>query len=154
MTQHRLKIGLVQEAWHSNPSEHQEHLARSIFSAAKQACDAQFLTGDDLTYLASMAVGGIGCISVLSNVFPREMKRMGDLWQQGNLKEALQLHEALFPLMQALFWETNPCPLKALMSEMKLCENVLRLPLGGISEQNNAAIRDLLCKTRTVLNYG
>ena len=93
------------------------------------------LSGDDLSFLPSMAAGGEGCVSVLSNLMPREMQAMYDAYRQGNTTRALAYHQCLFPLMQALFMESNPSPIKALLANTyPEIENVLRLPLAPLSE--------------------
>ena len=95
------------------------------------------LSGDDLSFLPSMAAGGEGCVSVLSNLMPREMQAMYDAYRQGNTARALAYHQCLFPLMQALFMESNPSPIKALLANaFPEMENVLRLPLAPLSEEN------------------
>ena len=95
------------------------------------------LSGDDLSFLPSMAAGGEGCVSVLSNILPREMQAIYDAYRQGDNMRALAYHQCLFPLMQALFIESNPAPIKALLAkEYAGMENVLRLPLASLSEAN------------------
>jgi 4-hydroxy-tetrahydrodipicolinate synthase len=123
----------------------------SFFSETKMLSKVEVLSGDDLTYLASLAVGGVGCISVLSNVFPREVQLMTDWWQAGNTTAALRMHEILYPLVQALFCETNPCPVKAALAEMNLCANVLRLPLAPITAEHQRGIRMVLGETKEKL---
>jgi 4-hydroxy-tetrahydrodipicolinate synthase len=119
----------------------------AFFSACRQLSAVEFLSGDDLTYLASLAVGGHGCISVISNIFPREMQLMTEWWHHGNATAALKMHDLLFPLMQALFVETNPCPVKAALAEMNLCANVVRLPLAPITVEHQRALRTVLATT-------
>lgn len=95
------------------------------------------LSGDDLSFLPSMGAGGEGCVSVLSNILPREMQAMYDAYRKGDNMRALAYHQCLFPLMQALFIESNPAPIKALLAdEHAAMENVLRLPLATLSAAN------------------
>jgi 4-hydroxy-tetrahydrodipicolinate synthase len=119
-----------------------------LFSAYKQQNLAAYLSGEDLTYLPTLALGGVGCISVISNIFPREMRLMTEWWLHGDKERALAMHEALFPLMQALFWETNPCPLKAAAAELGLCNNVLRLPMFTVTSENHAKLQSILAETK------
>lgn len=123
-----------------------------FFSACKQETKAALLSGDDPTYLASLAVGGVGCISVISNVFPREMQLLTEWWQQGKTAAALKMHDILFPMMQVLFVETNPCPTKAALAEMQLCSNSLRLPLAPITEAHYLTVKTVLAATITKLH--
>ncbi len=95
------------------------------------------LSGDDLSFLPSMGAGGEGCVSVLSNILPREMQTIYDAYRGGDNTRALAYHQCLFPLMQALFIESNPAPIKALLAdEHAAVEDVLRLPLASLSAEN------------------
>jgi 4-hydroxy-tetrahydrodipicolinate synthase len=95
------------------------------------ACPAEFavLSGDDATALALVAVGGRGVISVVSNLCPAEMHTMVALGLEGKLEEARAINYRLLPLMDLLFVESNPIPVKAALSLMGFGENELRLPL-------------------------
>lgn len=87
------------------------------------------LSGDDSLALPMMAVGARGVVSVASNVLPREISRLCTLALKGRSKEAGALHLKLFPVIKALFVETNPIPVKAACEMMGLCRGELRLPL-------------------------
>ncbi len=87
------------------------------------------LSGNDDQTLAIMASGGDGVISVFSNPYPSEMKKITDALLNNNLKLAQQLNNEYLSMMNALFIETSPSPVKYVMSKLGLCENVLRLPL-------------------------
>jgi len=87
------------------------------------------LSGNDDQTLAIMASGGVGVISVFSNPYPKEMKKVTDALLNGNLKLAQQLSNKYLSMMNALFIETSPSPVKYVMNKLGLCENVLRLPL-------------------------
>ncbi|HAH05171.1 MAG TPA: 4-hydroxy-tetrahydrodipicolinate synthase [Elusimicrobia bacterium] len=87
------------------------------------------LSGDDSLTLPMMAVGAQGTISVVSNLLPRETARMCAAALAGDYAKARRLHLQLFPLVKALFIETNPIPVKAAAHAMGLCANELRLPL-------------------------
>jgi 4-hydroxy-tetrahydrodipicolinate synthase len=118
------------------------------FARAAAVCQSDFLTGDDPTFLASLAVGGQGVISVISNVFPEATVAIQTAFEQGNHKLALAINQALMPMIDALFIEANPCPTKFLMSRMGLCRPSLRLPLAPVlqkSEQTIAKIYDETC---------
>jgi 4-hydroxy-tetrahydrodipicolinate synthase len=82
---------------------------------------------DDMT-LPVLAVGGVGVISVVSNMFPRQMSELCRLYET-NAEECLSLYKAFVPLMRSLFTETNPMPIKSAMAYLKLCSGELRLPL-------------------------
>jgi 4-hydroxy-tetrahydrodipicolinate synthase len=87
------------------------------------------LSGNDDQTLPIMALGGDGVISVFSNPYPSEMKKITDAMLKNNLKLAQELNNKYLAMMNALFVETSPAPVKYVMSKLGLCENVLRLPL-------------------------
>jgi 4-hydroxy-tetrahydrodipicolinate synthase len=87
------------------------------------------LSGNDDQTLAIMASGGDGVISVFSNPYPTEMKKITQAMLKNNLKLAQELNNKYLSMMNVLFVETSPTPVKYVMSKLGLCENVLRLPL-------------------------
>ncbi len=87
------------------------------------------LSGDDDLTLPMMALGASGVFSVASNIAPREVSNMVHRAAKGDYKSARELHYRLSPLFKACFSESNPVPVKAGLSLMKLCRNELRLPL-------------------------
>lgn len=95
------------------------------------ACPSHFavLSGDDVTALALTAMGGAGVISVISNIMPRIMSQMISATREGNLEAARKLHYQMQPLMDLLFIESNPIPVKAALSLKGYTANEVRLPL-------------------------
>jgi 4-hydroxy-tetrahydrodipicolinate synthase len=91
------------------------------------------LSGDDFTTLPFLCVGGIGTVSVASNVVPSLMKDLVNAAREGRLTDAIGINERLFPLFTALFLETSPAPVKAALHAMGLLEDELRLPLVPVS---------------------
>ena len=87
------------------------------------------LSGNDDQTLAIMASGGDGVISVFSNPYPANMKEITDAVLKNNLKSAQELNNKYLSMMNALFVETSPAPVKYVMSKLGLCENILRLPM-------------------------
>jgi 4-hydroxy-tetrahydrodipicolinate synthase len=87
------------------------------------------LAGDDHLAVPSIALGAEGLVSVLGNVLPAEAKRLVEAARAGRRDEALRLHAALLPVIDALFCESNPIPLKAALSLAGLAGDALRLPL-------------------------
>ena len=102
------------------------------------------LSGDDELTLPILALGGDGLISVVSNVVPALMSQLVRLGRQHRFEEAQHLHMRLLPWMRMAFIESNPIPVKAALSMMQMCENVLRSPLVPMSVTHNAAVRDAL----------
>ncbi|WP_447970051.1 4-hydroxy-tetrahydrodipicolinate synthase [Nitrospira sp. M1] len=94
------------------------------------------LAGDDPLTLPMMAIGAKGVITVTANVAPADMANMVNLASKGNYDEARKLHYKLSPLFTALFYETNPIPVKAALSKMGKIQNELRLPLTSIAHQH------------------
>ena len=86
-------------------------------------------SGNDDQTVPILALGGVGVISVLSNVLPRETGEMCKTFFRGDLKGAMELQKKYLPLIHALFSQVNPIPVKAAMSALGFCENYLRLPL-------------------------
>ena len=91
---------------------------------------------DDDQISPIMALGGVGVISVLSNVLPKETHDMCALMAQGKVKEAAAMQLKYLPFINALFCETNPIPAKAAMNELGFCTNEIRLPLCEMAPAN------------------
>ncbi|OHE23189.1 MAG: 4-hydroxy-tetrahydrodipicolinate synthase [Syntrophus sp. GWC2_56_31] len=103
--------------------------------------DFDVLSGDDIFTLALMAIGGKGVISVISNVVPADMAGMVDAFMAGDLEKARALHYKMSPLIDALFIETNPIPVKTAMAMMGKIDPELRLPLCRMAEKNEAVLK-------------
>jgi len=102
------------------------------------------LSGDDGLAVAAIAVGASGLVSVIGNALPAQTAELVRLALAGRRQEALALQFALMPLMDALFLESNPIPLKALLELLGLCGSTLRLPLTGASEATRARLAALV----------
>jgi 4-hydroxy-tetrahydrodipicolinate synthase len=94
------------------------------------------LSGDDSMTLPIMSLGGKGIISVVANILPGETADMAEKFLKGDIEGARQMHYKLFPLIKALFIETNPVPVKAAMALLKMDTGELRLPLAPMAEEN------------------
>lgn len=112
------------------------------------APDFTLLSGDDTLTLPVMSIGGVGVISVLSNIMPKEVAELVNTFLKGDLKKAEQMHYKLFPIVKAMFIETNPIPVKTAMEMMGLCSGDLRLPMCSMSDQNKEVLR------KTLVSYG
>ncbi|MGA2192609.1 MAG: 4-hydroxy-tetrahydrodipicolinate synthase [Nitrospirota bacterium] len=104
------------------------------------------LSGDDFTVLPTLAVGGMGVISVSANCAPKDMAGLCDSFFAGDMDGARALHYKLQPLNQAMFYETNPIPVKTALGLMGKCSPELRLPLCPMSEANTDKLRAVLKK--------
>ncbi|MBR6890560.1 MAG: 4-hydroxy-tetrahydrodipicolinate synthase, partial [Clostridia bacterium] len=86
-------------------------------------------SGNDDQVVPILSMGGSGVISVLSNVMPAQTAQMCRKYFEGDVAGAAKLQMDYLPLINALFSEVNPIPVKAAMAAMGWCENYLRLPL-------------------------
>lgn len=102
------------------------------------------LSGDDITALAFNRRGGRGCISVTSNIAPRECARFQALCLQGDFDGAAKIHETLTPLHKDLFIETNPVPVKYAAHLLGLCAPDVRLPLAPLAGPSKARVKAAL----------
>ena len=93
-------------------------------------------SGNDDQIVPVMSLGGKGVISVLSNLLPRETSQMCHSYLEGNTKASLDIQLKYLPLIDSLFCEVNPIPVKAAMAAMGYCENYLRLPLTEMEDKN------------------
>lgn len=106
--------------------------------------DFIILSGDDFTVLPTLAIGGHGVISVVSNVAPAMMRKLCKAWRKGDLAKAQRLHYKLSPLNRAMFMETNPIPAKTSLGMMGRITPELRLPLVKMSKENDAKLEQIL----------
>ncbi len=93
-------------------------------------------SGNDDQVLPVLSLGGKGVISVLSNIMPKETCEICRRFFAGNVKGSAELQLDLLPLIDALFCEVNPIPVKAATAKMGFCKNYLRLPLTTMEEAN------------------
>ena len=119
----------------------------------KQITDIIALCGDDFIVVSGedyltfplLCVGGKGVISVVSNVAPRQMADLCNLFFEGRLEDSRKLYYKLLPLLHGLFIETNPAPVKAALAMMKKIESEeVRLPLVAMAEGNKERLRKIL----------
>lgn len=104
------------------------------------------LSGDDALTLPVLSVGGQGVISVVANIAPRQTADFVKSGLAGKFDQALAQHEALLPLVKALFWDTNPVPVKAALALMGLCAADVRLPLAPMNDDLQKTLRELLAQ--------
>ena len=103
-------------------------------------------SGNDDQVIPIMSLGGKGCISVLSNIMPKEAVEMCRLFKEGKTAEAAKMQIDLLPLINALFSEVNPIPVKAAMAAIGFCEDYLRLPLTPMEDGNREKLYSLMRK--------
>jgi 4-hydroxy-tetrahydrodipicolinate synthase len=108
------------------------------------------LSGDDALTLPMMAVGAKGVITVTANVVPKEMAQLTASFLGGRLDEARRIHFALSPLFAALFYETNPIPVKEALAMMGKIDSELRLPLCTMGADNRNQLAKVLKEMRLI----
>lgn len=113
-------------------------------------CGSDFavLSGDDFFTYPLLCLGGHGIISVVSNVAPADMSALVDAFAAGDLKKAKDLHFKMVPLIDSLFIETNPVPVKAALAMMGKIDYEVRLPLEKMSEGNYEKLK------KVMISYG
>ncbi len=104
----------------------------------KDRCDVY--SGEDALNFPILACGGVGVISVLSNVVPAKVKALCDLVAAGKMKEAEALNDELLPLANACFIEVNPIPVKEAMNLLGYNAGTPRAPLTKMEEPNRAKL--------------
>lgn len=107
------------------------------------ACGGDFtvLSGDDFFTFPLMCLGGHGIISVVSNIAPGPVAQMVDAFMAGDMKKARELHFKMTPLVDAMFIETNPAPVKAALALMGKIDDEIRLPLVKVSDATRDKVR-------------
>lgn len=126
-----------------------KHATGSIVGAAElmDACDVEVLSGDDPMTLPLMSMGGVGVISVLSNLAPRAVKRLTDAALAGDFASARQTHRNLFALGKALLsLDTNPVPIKTAMALKGFCTAEFRLPMVPLTDAKQSQLQALLAE--------
>jgi 4-hydroxy-tetrahydrodipicolinate synthase len=101
-------------------------------------------SGNDDQIVPLLSLGGQGVISVLSNVMPKETVQICRLFFEGKIKESAKLQLELLPLINALFCEVNPIPVKAAMEAMGFCTNEIRLPLTPMEDANREKLLTII----------
>ncbi len=95
--------------------------------------DFLFISGDDAIALPIMSIGGDGLISVIANALPAEIAKLISLSLKGNYSEALQIHKSIAEIIGLIFAEGNPAGVKAMLHQLGICQDELRLPLVKVS---------------------
>ena len=103
-----------------------------VFSLCGDKIDVY--SGEDALTVPMMAMGGAGCISVLSNVVPDLAAEMTNKFLAGDIAGAARIQCQVLPLVNCLFSQVNPIPAKAAVAAMGICQDILRLPLTPMEE--------------------
>jgi len=104
----------------------------------------EVISGNDDQTIPIMALGGVGVTSVYSNAFPKELKEITTAMQNNDLQKAQSLNQKYLKMMNLLFEETSPSPLKFVLSKMGICKNILRMPMAPVCERTeNLLLKEL-----------
>lgn len=122
------------------------NISKIMETAALVGDKLDIYSGNDDQIVPIMAVGGKGVISVLSNLLPAETSEICKSFIRGDIKKSMALQTKYLPLINALFSEVNPIPVKAAMSAMGFCEDYLRLPLTPMEDKNREVLLSLMKK--------
>ena len=102
------------------------------------------LSGDDNLTLPVLSIGGKGVVSVAANIVPRDTADLVKAWEEGRIAEAQRLFYKLLPLCQAMFFETNPIPVKTSLGLMGKIQDEMRLPLYPMAPANLEKLKKAL----------
>ena len=108
--------------------------------------DFDILSGNDDCIIPTLALGGKGVISVLSNIFPNEVHTMCESFFEGNIKKAKKMQIKYCDLIKALFIEPNPMPIKTAMNILHYDVGATRLPLTSVTTKTKKLLEDTLEK--------
>jgi len=112
-------------------------IAQLLATAPKEF---EVVSGNDDQTIPIMALGGVGVISVYSNAFPKELKEITNAMQKNDLHLAQSLNQKYLKMMNLIFEETSPAPLKFILSKLNICKNILRLPLAPVTEKTESLL--------------
>lgn len=106
--------------------------------------DIDIYSGNDDQIIPILSLGGKGVISVLSNLCPAETSKMCHSFMKGDIQNSLRMQLDYLPLVNALFCEVNPIPVKAAMAAMGWCDNYLRLPLTPMEKAHEDNLLEIM----------
>ena len=119
-------------------------IAKIVETVALVGDALDLYSGDDDQIVPLMSLGGLGVISVLSNLMPKETSELCHRFLRGDVKGAAEMQCRYTKLIKALFSEVNPIPVKAAMSAMGYCENYVRMPLTTMEEAHWLVLKGLM----------
>lgn len=126
--------------------EANSNISKIVHTAQLVGDKLDIYSGNDDQIVPILSMGGKGVISVLSNVAPKQTMAICEKFFAGDIEGAAELQCKYLPLINALFSEVNPIPVKAAMAAMGWCENYLRLPLTPMEQPHWEKLKALLLK--------
>ena len=127
------------------------NISKIVETASLVAGKMDIYSGNDDQVVPILSIGGLGVISVLSNIMPARTVEMCDRFFRGDVAGSAALQREFLPLINALFCEVNPIPVKAAMAAMGWCQNHVRLPLTPMEEPHWQHLCSLM-KAQGLLN--
>ena len=124
--------------------EANSNISKIVHTAQLVGDKLDIYSGNDDQIVPILSMGGKGVISVLSNVAPKQTMEICNKFFAGDIKGAAELQCRYLPLINALFSEVNPIPVKAAMHAMGWCENYLRLPLTPMESAHWEHLKSLM----------
>lgn len=134
-------------SWHPNIQgikEANSNISKIVHTAQLIGSRMDIYSGNDDQIVPILSMGGQGVISVLSNPAPKQTMEICNRFFAGDIKGAAELQCRYLPLINALFCETNPIPVKAAMSAMGFCDDYLRLPLVPMEDAHREKLMSLM----------
>ena len=128
----------------SGIKEANANIEKIVKTASLVGDKLDIFSGNDDHIVPILSIGGKGVISVLSNPMPKVTMEICDKFFAGDIKGAAALQCKMLPMINALFSETNPIPVKFAMSKMGFCENYLRMPLIPMGKSNAEKLEALM----------
>ena len=125
-------------------------IMRPLRLSSKLPAYFTMMSGNDENCIAYSSHGGKGCISVISNIFPKECQQLQNYLKNGNYSEALKLQQELFPIYEAVFAESNPIGIKYAAQLLNLCSEEVKLPLTIARAATQEPIKKILIEFRKI----
>lgn len=113
-------------------------------------CDIIVMSGDDALTLPFMSVGATGVVSVVANVIPSKIHDLVQNYLDLRIEESRKIHYEVLELCKAMFMETNPIPVKTSLALMGVIEEEWRMPLCEMTQENKAALKQVLRKYKLI----
>ena len=120
------------------------NISKIVETMSKVRGKLDLYSGNDDQIVPLMSLGGIGAISVLSNIMPSQTVEICNRFFAGDIAGSAELQSRYHALIDALFCEVNPVPVKAAMAAMGFCKNFVRLPLTTMEEKNEEKLLNLM----------
>ncbi len=119
-------------------------ISSAVATASLVGGKLDLYSGNDDQIVPLLSLGGSGVISVLSNLLPKETSEMCHKFFNGDVAGSAAMQFKYLPLVNALFCEVNPIPVKAAMAAMGFCENYVRLPLTPMEEEHQEKLLSIM----------